>query len=163
MARDRHGGRPAAPQPAVQWAAIAVAAVFLLIGVLGFVPGVTTGYDHLAGAGHTSGAKLFGLFQVSILHNSLHLAFGLAGLALAGSIGGSRLYLAGGGALYLGLWIYGLVIESFGEHSAANVIPLNGPDNWLHLALGFGMLAAGLLLSREAGTGHPLDTPADRP
>ncbi|MFI7578517.1 DUF4383 domain-containing protein [Micromonospora sp. NPDC049497] len=158
MARRARDGR--GPRQKVQLAALATAAAFLLIGVLGFVPGITTGYDGMDFAGHHSEAKLLGLFQVSILHNLLHLGFGLAGLVLARSVGGSRLFLAGGGALYLGLWLYGLAID---RESAANVIPVNNADNWLHLFLGFGMLALGLLLSNRAGTGGRLDTPFDRP
>ncbi|NBE84564.1 DUF4383 domain-containing protein [Micromonospora rubida] len=159
MARDQHR----TPKPRVQQAAAAVAALFLLLGVLGFIPGITIGYHDMTFAGHTSGAKLFGLFQVSVLHNALHLLFGLAGLVLARSIGGSRIFLAGGGAIYLGLWLYGFAIEFSAEHSAVNFIPLNDADNWLHLALGFGMLALGLLLSERAGTGGRLDEPYDRP
>lgn len=53
----------------VQIAALVVGAVFLLVGILGFVPGITTDYDLLGGAGHHSGAKLLGIFQVSVLHN----------------------------------------------------------------------------------------------
>ncbi|MEV4199303.1 DUF4383 domain-containing protein [Micromonospora globbae] len=160
MARDARGGRPAGSRPLVQLAAAAVGAVFLLVGVLGFVPGVTTGYDQLTAAGHHSGAKLFGVFQISILHNAVHLLFGVLGLAMARTIGASRLFLAGGGALYLGIWLYGFVIK---HESAANFLPLNNADNWLHLGLGFGMLVLGLLLSNQYGTGGRLDTPVDRP
>ncbi|RKN42632.1 DUF4383 domain-containing protein [Micromonospora endolithica] len=157
MARSPRGR---GPRQKVQLAALAAAGVFLLIGVLGFVPGITTRYGDLDFAGHHSEAKLLGLFQVSILHNLLHLGFGLAGLVLARSVAGARIFLAGGGALYLGLWLYGLAID---RESAANFIPVNDADNWLHLALGFGMLALGLLLSNRAGTGGRLDTPMDRP
>ena len=160
MARDARGRAAAGPKPRIQLVAAAVAAVFVAIGVLGFVPGITTGYGDLTFAGHHSGAKLLGLFQVSVLHNLLHLLFGLAGLVLARSVGGARLFLAGGGAAYLGLWLYGFAIDL---ESAANFIPVNDADNWLHLALGFGMLATGLLLSNDAGTGGRLDTPIDRP
>ncbi|MER7444735.1 DUF4383 domain-containing protein [Micromonospora avicenniae] len=159
MARDARGGRPAGPKPRVQLAAVAVAVVFLLVGALGFVPGVTTGYDQLYGAGHQSGAKLFGVFQISILHNAVHLFFGLLGLVMARSLAGSRLYLAGGGAAYLGIWLYGFAIN---QHGAANFLPVNNADNWLHLGLGFGMLVLGLLLSNRYGTGGRLDTRADR-
>ena len=38
-----------------------------------FIPGVTTSYDQLELAGHESGAELLGIFQVSILHNVVHL------------------------------------------------------------------------------------------
>lgn len=163
MARDARGGRPSGPRPRVQVAALAVAGAFLLIGVLGFIPGITTDYGELAFAGHHSEARLLGLFQVSILHNAVHLLFGLAGLVLARTIAGARLFLAGGGAVYLALWLYGLAIEAVDAEGGANILPVNSADNWLHLALGFGMLALGLLLSNQVGTGGRLDTPADRP
>ncbi|MEH1168198.1 DUF4383 domain-containing protein [Micromonospora sp. CPCC 205539] len=162
MARDARGGRPAGSRPRVQVAALVVAGIFLLIGVLGYIPGVTTDYGELTFAGHHSEAKLLGVFQVSILHNAVHLLFGLAGLVLARTVGGARVFLAGGGATYLALWLYGLAIEAVDAESGANILPINEADNWLHLALGFGMLALGLLLSNSAGTGGRLDNPADR-
>ncbi|PWU44469.1 DUF4383 domain-containing protein [Micromonospora globispora] len=160
MARDVRGRPPAGPRPRIQAVAAAVAAVFVLLGVLGFIPGITTHYDDLSFAGHHSEAKLLGLFQVSILHNALHLLFGLVGLVLARRLAGARLFLAGGGAVYLGLWLYGFAID---RETSANFVPLNDADNWLHLFLGFGMLALGLLLSNDVGTGGRLDSPLDRP
>ncbi|WBB49553.1 DUF4383 domain-containing protein [Verrucosispora sp. WMMA2044] len=159
MARRSAGGRTSRTR--VQLAALVVAGVFLLLGVLGFVPGITTDYGDMTFAGHHSGARLLGLFQVSVLHNLLHLGFAVAGLVLARGVAGARLYLVAGGALYLGLWIYGLAV---GEESAANFVPLNDADNWLHLGLGLGMLLLGLLLSaRAGGSGSRLDRPFDRP
>jgi AI-2 transport protein TqsA len=67
----------------VQKAATIVGVVFLLVGVLGFIPVITTNFGDLSFAGHHSDARLFGLFQVSILHNIVHLLFGIAGLAMA--------------------------------------------------------------------------------
>ncbi|MEU2613565.1 DUF4383 domain-containing protein [Micromonospora sp. NPDC007271] len=156
MARDVRGRVPA--RPAIQMVALAVAAVFVLIGVLGFLPGVTTHSGELAFAGHHSKAKLFTLFQVSILHNLLHLVFGLIGLGLASRVGGARLFLAGGGAVYLAIWLWGFAA---GPEGAANVVPFNDADNWLHLFLGFGMLALGLLLFPKVGTGGRLDSPLE--
>ena len=63
----------------VQLAAMVVAAVFLLVGVLGFIPGATTEYDGMTFAGHESTAMLLGVFHVSILHNIVHLLFGVVG------------------------------------------------------------------------------------
>jgi len=63
----------------IQKAAAAVGAVFLLVGILGFVPGITTGFGDMKFAGHESGAELLGIFQVSVLHNIVHLLFGVAG------------------------------------------------------------------------------------
>jgi hypothetical protein len=119
-----------------------VGVVFLLVGVLGFIPGVTTNYAMLAGAGHHSGALLLGIFNVSILHNIVHLAFGVAGIAMARTPGGAKAFLIGGGVIYLVLWLYGLVID---HNSAANFVPVNTADNWLHLVLGVGMIALGLI------------------
>ena len=130
----------------VQKAALAVGAVFLLVGILGFIPGITTNYDQLAGAGHESEALLLGIFQVSILHNIVHLLFGTAGIALARSVAGARNYLIWGGAIYLVLWLYGMFID---HESTANFVPLNTADNWLHFILGIGMIALGLLLTRN--------------
>jgi hypothetical protein len=126
----------------VQTAAMAVGLVFLLVGVLGFIPGITTNYGAMEFAGHESGAKLLGIFQVSILHNLVHLLFGLAGLLLTRTIAGARTYLVGGGAIYLVLWLYGLLID---HQSEANFVPLNRADDWLHFVLGVGMIAVGLL------------------
>jgi hypothetical protein len=131
---------------AVQGAAVLVAAAFVIVGVLGFIPGVTTAYDELQWAGHHSGAKLFGVFAVSGLHNILHLLFGVAGFALARSYAAARAYLLIGGLAYLALWVYGLVID---DRSTANVVPVNSADNWLHLGLGAGMLLLAVTLAAQ--------------
>ncbi len=79
--------RPSTPASSrrapVQTTALVVGAAFLLVGVLGFVPGITTDYGSMSGAGHHSGAMLLGVFQVSVLHNLLHLAFGVVGILLS--------------------------------------------------------------------------------
>ncbi|MFE9578068.1 DUF4383 domain-containing protein [Nocardia sp. NPDC006044] len=131
----------------IQIAALAVGAVFLLVGVLGFIPGVTTDYDTLTFAGHHSDAKLLGLFQVSGLHNIVHLLFGVAGIVAARAAAGSRAYLIGGGVIYLALLVYGLIVD---QTSSANFVPVNTADNWLHLGLGAGMIALGAALPRVA-------------
>ena len=145
--RGRSAGRTRAPGTPVQTAALAVGAVFLLVGILGFIPGLTTSYDQMAVAGPDSHAKLLGLFEVSVLHNLVHLLFGVAGIALARSRDTARWFLIGGGVIYLVLWVYGLVV---GAESAANFVPVNSADNWLHLLLGVGMLGLGFLTGRAA-------------
>jgi hypothetical protein len=131
---------------AVQKAAALVGIVFLAVGVLGFVPGITTNYDTLQFASHHSEAKLLGLFQVSILHNIVHLLFGVAGLVLAKTVDGAKKYLIVGGVIYLVLFVYGLAVPM---NSDANFVPVNGADNVLHLVLGLGMIALGALLTRR--------------
>ena len=127
-------------------AAQAVGAVFLLVGILGFIPGITSNYDALGVAGHGSEALLLGIFQVSVLHNIVHLLFGVAGLLMGRTQTGAKNYLLYGGIVYLVLWIYGLLID---HDSAANFVPVNNADNWLHLVLGLGMIALALLLHRR--------------
>jgi hypothetical protein len=136
----------------VQTFATVVGAAFLLVGIAGFVPGITTAYGDMAFAGPDSEAELLGIFQVSVLHNLVHVLFGIAGLALARSVDGARTYLVGGGVIYLVLGLYGVIVEREGS---ANFVPMNGADNWLHFALGAGMIAGGLLLTRGSRAATP--------
>jgi Domain of unknown function (DUF4383) len=123
---------------AIQKAAMLVGAVFLLVGILGFIPGIT---DDAPGsfAGEDSDASLLGVFQTSVLHNLVHVLFGVAGVLLSRTWEGSRNFLIGGGAVYLGLWLIGLL-------GAMDWLPADDSDDWLHLALGAGMIALGVLL-----------------
>lgn len=117
--------------------------VFLLLGILGFIPGITS---EAPGdfTGEDSDAELLGIFQVSVLHNLVHLLFGVAGLALARTWEGARLFLIGAGVIYLLLWIVGLI-------GGLEWLPTNSADHWLHFGLGVAMIGAGFLLGRERG------------
>ena len=129
----------------IQSVALLVGVVFLVVGILGFIPGITSNYDQLKFAGHNSDAQLLGIFDTSILHNIVHLLYGLAGIALARTIDGARTFLVGGGLVYLVLFVYGAIWH--GE-AGSNWIPVNWADDILHLALGAGMVIVGIVLSR---------------
>jgi hypothetical protein len=131
--------------------ALLVGLTFLVVGVLGFVPGVTTNVDEIDFAGHHSGAELFNIFQVSILHNIVHLLFGVAGVVMARRVDTARIFLVGGGVVYLVLWLYGMVIDLTSD---ANFVPFDDADNWLHFALGVGMVALGLVIGRKREEGR---------
>ncbi|MDG4665921.1 DUF4383 domain-containing protein [Mycobacterium sp. 236(2023)] len=118
---------------AVQGAAMIIGGVLVLIGVLGFIPGITADLDRLSWIGAHSGASLFGTFAVSAVLNIVHIVVGAAGFYFARTYAGARAYLLGGALVYLGLWLYGILVE-FGSN--AHVIPLNTATNWLHLGLG---------------------------
>jgi hypothetical protein len=139
--RERMTGRTS--RSSAQTVAMVVALAFLAVGILGFIPGITTHYGAMSFAGHHSDAQLLGIFEVSVLHNLVHLLFGVVGLALARTSPGAVTYLIGGGAVYLVLWIYGLVVD---KESSANFVPLDNADDWLHLVLGVVMVGSGMAL-----------------
>lgn len=140
-------------------AVLVVALAFVAVGVLGFVPGATTDLDELEFAGHESGAELFGIFQVSVLHNLTHLALGAAGLVVYLVGRWTTAFFLVEGSLYLALWVYGRVVD---PHSEANVVPLDAADNWLHLGLGGALLWFGLVTwEQEAGAGNGPGTAAE--
>ena len=122
-----------------QTLALVFGIAFLGAGILGFIPGITTNYGEMKFAGSESGAELLGIFQVSVLHNIVHLLFGVAGLAFARTVDGARTYLLGSGVIYIVLFLYGLLVSA---GSDANFVPANNADDFLHLALGVGLLGS---------------------
>jgi Domain of unknown function (DUF4383) len=118
---------------------------FLGAGVLGFIPGITTNVGDMKFAGSDSPSELLGIFQVSILHNIVHLLFGIAGIALSRTWESARTYLLGAGVIYLVLFVYGLLV---GNGDDANFVPINMADDWLHLGLGVALLG-GWYVSRS--------------
>jgi hypothetical protein len=121
-------------------------ATFLLVGILGFIPGITTNYDDMAFAGSDSGAELLGLFQVSILHNIAHMLFGVGILAARRHVTSVQ-YLLAAGVLYGVLFVYGLFANG---DSSANFIPTNSADDVLHLVLSLALLGSWAATRNEA-------------
>lgn len=103
----------------------------------------TTDYNQMSLAEHGSTAMLLGAFAVSILHNIVHLLFGVAGVVTARATNSANWYLIVGGVVCLVLWLYGLP-------SNANFVPANTADNWLHFGLGVGMIVLGLVTGHAA-------------
>ncbi len=113
---------------------------FVIVGLAGFA---ATGMDMTAD--HHLAPRLFGLFPVNVVHNLVHLAFGLWGLLGSRSYGGARGYLYGAGVTYLLLAALGFVApDGFG------LVPIGGNDIGLHV-----FLATGLLLSAFATARRP--------
>jgi uncharacterized protein DUF4383 len=139
---------PVRERAPLQELALLVSLAFLAVGLAGFIPGITTHYGDLRFAGHDSGAQLFGVFQVSILHNLVHLLYGVAGLFLSRTSPTARAFLVVGGLVYLALALYGWVISG---GSGWNFVPVDHSDNLLHLALGLGMFGLGILPERTPG------------
>jgi hypothetical protein len=128
---------------ALQTAALGVSALFVILGIAGFIPGITESApgDFM---GENSPGSIFNAFQTSILHNLVHLVFGLVGIVLARTWDGARTFLIGGGAVYLLLWLIGMF-------SAMDWLPADVTDHWLHFVLGLLMIGLGFVLGRRLG------------
>ncbi|WP_285136367.1 MULTISPECIES: DUF4383 domain-containing protein [unclassified Microbacterium] len=115
-------------------------AVYLLVGLLGFA--VTGGVGFIA----TEGGLLLGIFEVNPLHNIAHLLIGgallVAGLANARAAKGVNTTV---GAVYLLLGIVGFFLTG----TAVNILALNVPDHFLHLASAVVLLGVGLGTERS--------------
>jgi hypothetical protein len=123
--------------------ALMFGAVFLAVGILGFVPGITTNlYEGLDFAGNDGNAELLGLFQVSVLHNIVHLLFGV-GIILAATHTGALSYLLYGGIAYGLVFLLGVI-------GAGDWIPVNSADNVLHALLTAGLLGGWAAARKEA-------------
>src|SRR5687767_12352831 len=107
--------------------------VFVLVAVLGFV---TSGMSMEADP--ATAPQILGLFPVNLLHNLVHLLFGIWGILASRSWSGAKAYSQGAGAIYLVLGVLGFVAPStFG------LIPIGGNDIWLHFLLGIILVAVG--------------------
>lgn len=107
--------------------------VFLVVGIAGFFSGLKT--TPMASPDLTINmgfGLLFGLFPVNILHNIVHLLFGVWGLAAYRSFGAARLYAQVVVIAYVILGIFGFIP---GLNTLFGMAPLYGNDIWLHLLL----------------------------
>lgn len=97
--------------------------IFLLVGILGFVKGVTPD------------EKLLGIFAVNAAHNVVHLAVGALGL-IAAYTGWPRAYLQIIGIVYLLVGVLGFVPALVTNHKLLGIVHINTADNFLHLIVG---------------------------
>jgi hypothetical protein len=139
--------------------------VFLLVGILGFVPGITQMHDTnvhpdtgdlvVGGPGH---GMLLGIFHVNLLHNLVHILFGIWGLVAAGSLGNSRVYFKGVGVIYAVLAVLGL-IRAGNIWNTFGLVPIHGADVVLHAILA----VAGLYLGFAAKATDVTDASPNAP
>jgi len=119
--------------------------VFLLAGVSGFIPGmlhpvpadappltVPMGYG-----------LVLGLLPVNLLHNLVHVLFGILGLVAFGGLFAPRLYAQIVAVSYGLPVILGLLPAT---NTLFGLVPIYGNDVWLHLVIGavaayFGFMA----------------------
>lgn len=116
---------------ALRYFALAYGVIFLAVGIAGFIPGLVTGTEPAGEAGETAGL-LFGLFPINLLHNAVHIVFGIWGLAVFRSLSGARIYARSVAVIYAVLAVMGLIPVL---NTTFGLIPLYGHDVWLHAVL----------------------------
>jgi len=118
--------------------AIVFGIIYTLVGILGFVPA----------AGGTFGmapSPLLHTFDINLLHNLVHLIIGLGALAVSGSNEKAAPFLRTFG------WILILIaIVGFFWKNPFGILPIGGPDVWLHLVTGLIFVWAGMTAPRPA-------------
>ena len=108
--------------------------IFILVAVLGFLTpgGMVMAVDPNTG-------MLLGVFPVNLLHNIVHLVFGVWGLIASRTWAGSKTFFTAGGIIYVVLTCVGFL-----SPSGFGLVPLGGADIWLHALLAIAMLGIGL-------------------
>jgi hypothetical protein len=119
----------------------------ILLGVLGCVPGVVRNCADLTRRKSGSAAELLEDLRTSILHNLIHIGFGVLAWSRREAPRPPRCFLTGGGLVYFGLGIYGPLVDYFSDR---NFMPTDRADDWLHVDVGAGMLYAGLAVGLSA-------------
>jgi Domain of unknown function (DUF4383) len=118
---------------AIRYFALVYGIVFLLVGIAGFVPGLVTAPQPAADVAVEEGfGRLFGLFPVNVLHNVVHLAFGVWGLAAYRTLSAARIYARSVAVIYAIFAIMGLIPLL---NTTFGLVPLYGHDVWLHVLL----------------------------
>ena len=104
--------------------------VYVLVGILGFVPGLTSHHADMPAITIDSFyGKILGLFPVNALHNIVHLAIGTWGILASRSVSGARFFGKGLAVFYGLLAILGLLPVT---NTLFGLVPIYGHDVWLH-------------------------------
>ena len=104
-------------------------AIFVLVGLLGFIPNPIVAPD--------------GLFAVNAMHNLVHLLTGAAFRAGA-QFGYPRQTTIGIGVYYVAVTLIGFLTKS---DMMLGLIHINVADRWLHAGLAIAILSAGVLFT----------------
>ena len=91
--------------------------IFVLVGVLGFVPAAMTD------------GMLLGLFPVNTVHNIVHILLGLWGLLAGGTAISAIGYFKALTVIYALLAVLGLIPAT---QDLFGLAPIHGNDVWLH-------------------------------
>jgi hypothetical protein len=107
-----------------QVVALVFGTVYLVVGVLGFLP-------FLGGSYTQTPNNLLGLVPINLLHNIVHLIIGVAGIAAAATVANSHMYLKTFGIVLLALGVVGIFVQN-----PFQLVPIGGFDVAIHLVTG---------------------------
>ncbi len=114
--------------------ALVVGIVFVLVGILGFIPSLVSGGD------------LLGIFAVNALHSIVHLLFGILGI-VAAYTGWPRTYNRVFGVIYLLLAVLGFIPALSSNGLLLGIVAINTSDNFLHLVIGLVLAVVGFFVA----------------
>lgn len=126
----------------IQKLAAVFGVVFIIVAIVGFI---APGGMAMQPTDPATAAKVLGMFPVNLLHNIVHLLFGIWGLAASRSWAGSKQFFIWAGAIYLVLTIAGFL-----SPSGFGIVPLGGADIGLHCVLAIVMLLIGVTAKAES-------------
>ena len=115
--------------PIVQRFAQVFGAVYVLVGVAGFIPPLLIG--SVPGVLGPFAGFLLALFAVNWFHSLAHLAIGALGVAVYRSYSGSKAYALALGVAYAALFVLGVLTADVA--TLGGLLPLNGLDDVLHI------------------------------
>lgn len=133
--------------------------IFLGVGIAGFIPGISPEHQHPGLAVEASSRLIFGLFPVNAVHNMIHIAFGIWGLAAGRSLGAAKIYAKSVAVIYALLAVMGLVP---GLNTTFGLAPIGGADVLLHALLAAVASYFGFF-HRELEDHHVAQRPAGAP
>lgn len=137
--------------------ALAFGVIYLLVGILGFIPGLMTPMTDPPLAVNAAYGRLFGLFPVNVVHNIVHLALGAWGIVAYRTFVASRAYSRSLAVIFAVLTIFGLIP---GLSTLFGLAPLFGHDIWLHALTAIVAAYFGWAAVRHPA--HPTDAPLTR-
>ena len=134
----------------VQYGVRFIASVYVVIGVLGFIPVdlLNPPHDHGTGVRY-----LLHLVAVNAPHDLFHLVIGATGLRASRTTAGARLWGVLAGTVLLSLFFAGMLqaaLQGFPrDQSLLGLIPLNSPGHVLHAISGGAALYLGVARLRD--------------
>ncbi len=118
--------------------AVVFGIIYTLVGIIGFIPA-------LGGTMGMVPSNVLNVFAINLLHNLVHLIIGIGALAASGSNEKAAPFLRTVGYILILLAIVGFFWKNpFG------ILPIGGPDVWLHLVTGLIFVWAAMSTPRPA-------------